>query len=88
MFTGNGTLESEFCPSGGESDFTFKPGSITEPLAPYRSSLIFPRNLRRLTSGSGAHEKNMGGLWTGMRAGGHQRLSHGARRSTTSSPRA
>ncbi len=65
VFTGNGTLENEFWPTGGETDFTFKPGSITEPLAPHRSHLIFPRNLRRLTSGSGAHEKNMGGLWTG-----------------------
>jgi hypothetical protein len=64
IFTGNGTLENEFWPTGGESDFTFKPGSITEPLAPYRNHLIFPRGLRRLTSGSGAHEKNMGGLWT------------------------
>jgi hypothetical protein len=64
VFTGNGTLENEFFPTGGETDFAFKPGSITEPLAPYRSSLIFPKGLRRLTSGSGAHEKNMGGLWT------------------------
>jgi hypothetical protein len=64
IFTGNGTLENEFYPTGTEESFTFKPGSISEPLAPYRSHLIFPRNLRRLTSGSGAHEKNMGGLWT------------------------
>jgi hypothetical protein len=64
IFTGNGTLENEFYPTGGETDFTFKPNSITEPLAPYKSQLLFPRNLRRLTSGSGAHEKNMGGLWT------------------------
>ncbi len=64
IFTGNGTLENDFYPTGGETDFTFKPGSITEPLAKYKSSLLFPKNLRRLTSGSGAHEKNMGGLWT------------------------
>src|SRR5688500_18842223 len=47
VFTGNGTLDSEFFPSGGESDFTFKLGSITELLAFYCSSLVFPRNLRR-----------------------------------------
>ena len=65
MFTGNGTLENEFYPTGGETDFTFKPGSITEPLAKFKNKLLFPRGLRRLASGSGAHEKNMGGLWTG-----------------------
>jgi hypothetical protein len=64
VFSGNGTVENEFWPQGGENDFTFKPGSITEPLAPHRSKLIFPRGMRRLASGSGAHEKNMGGLWT------------------------
>ena len=65
IFTANGTVENQFWPTGGETDFTFAKGSITEPLAPFRSKLIFPRGLRRLTSGSGAHEKNMGGLWTG-----------------------
>ncbi len=65
VFTGNGTVESELWPTGGEKDFAFVKGSITEPLAPFRSRLVFPKGLRRLTSGSGAHEKNMGGLWTG-----------------------
>jgi hypothetical protein len=64
VFSGCGTLESEYYPTGGETDFTFKPGSINEPLAPYKSKLLFPQGMRRLTSGSGAHEKNMGGLWT------------------------
>jgi hypothetical protein len=64
VFSGCGTLENQWYPTGGETDFTFKPGSITEPLAPYKSKLIFPQGMRRLASGSGAHEKNMGGLWT------------------------
>jgi hypothetical protein len=65
VFSGCGTVESQFWPTGGEKDFTFAPGSINEPLAPYKSKLIFPKALRRMTSGSGAHEKNMGGCWTG-----------------------
>jgi hypothetical protein len=65
VFTGCGTLDSEFYPQGGEADFTFKPGSIAEPLAKHRNKLIYPRGMRRLTSGSGAHEKNMGGALTG-----------------------
>jgi hypothetical protein len=50
---------------GEGANFTFKPGSITEPLAPFARKLIFPRGLRRKTSGGGAHEQNIGGLWTG-----------------------
>jgi hypothetical protein len=65
IFTGNGTLEDQFWPVGNGANFTFKPGSITEPLAPFAKKLIFPRGLHRKTSGSGAHEQNIGGLWTG-----------------------
>jgi hypothetical protein len=65
IFTGNGTLEDQYWPVGDGANFTFKPGSITEPLAPFAKKLIFPRGLHRKTSGSGAHEQNIGGLWTG-----------------------
>src|SRR4051794_36423233 len=65
IFTGNGTLEDQYWPVGDGANFTFKPGSITEPLAPFAKKLIFPRGLHRKTSGSGAHEQNVGGLWTG-----------------------
>jgi hypothetical protein len=65
IFTGNGTLENQFWPVGDGANFTFKPGSITEPLAPFAKKLIFPRGLHRKTSGSGAHEQNIGALWTG-----------------------
>ena len=65
IFTGNGTLEDQFWPVGDGAGFTFKPGSITEPLAPFAKKLIFPRGLHRKTSGSGAHEQNIGALWTG-----------------------
>lgn len=65
VFSGNGSVESEFWPMGEGANFTFKAGSITEPLAPFAKKLIFPRGLKRKTSGSGAHEQNIGGLWTG-----------------------
>src|SRR5262245_16513623 len=65
IFTGNGTLEDQYWPVGDGANFTFKPGSITEPLAPFAKKLIFPRGLHRKTSGGGAHEQNIGGLWTG-----------------------
>jgi hypothetical protein len=65
VFSGNGTLEDQFWPVGDGANFTFKPGSITEPLAPFAKKLIFPRGLHRKTMGSGAHEQNIGGLWTG-----------------------
>jgi hypothetical protein len=64
VFSPNGTLENQFWPSGGETGFTLGKGSITEALEPWKSKLLFPKSLRRLASGSGAHEKNMGGLWT------------------------
>jgi hypothetical protein len=65
LFSGNGTVESQFWPTGDGANFTFKPGSITEPLAPFAKKLIFPRGMKRKTSGGGAHEQNIGGLWTG-----------------------
>jgi hypothetical protein len=65
IFTGCGTLENQFWPVGDGENFTFKPGSITEPLAPFAKKLFFPRGLHRKTSGGGAHEQNIGALWTG-----------------------
>src|SRR5687767_15600980 len=64
VFTGCGSVPSAFWPTGGETDFTFAPGSITEPLAPYRSKLIFPKNIRRVKNGPGGHESAMVCLWT------------------------
>ena len=52
IFTGNGTLANEFWPTGTETSFSFGTGSITEPLAPFKAKLLFPKGLRRVTSGS------------------------------------
>src|SRR5688572_26204567 len=64
LFSGNGTVEPQFWPVGDGTTFTFKPGSITEPLAAFAKKLTFPRGLKRKTSGGGAHEQNIGVLWT------------------------
>ena len=76
VFTGNGTVDAGYWPTGSGTNYSFTPGSIHEPLERFKPKLIFPRRLRRLTSGSGAHEKNMGGLWTGcglVRTNGYPR---------------
>ncbi|HVJ14139.1 MAG TPA: DUF1552 domain-containing protein [Polyangiaceae bacterium] len=80
VFTGNGSVPSKFWPSGGETDFTFAPGSITEALAPFKSKLIFPKKLNRVQTGPGGHESAMVPLWTaasrndGGNFGGYSKL--------------
>lgn len=64
VFTGCGSVPPQFWPTGGETDFTFGAGSITEPLAPFRNKLIFPKNMRRPRNGPGGHESAMVVLWT------------------------
>jgi hypothetical protein len=65
LFTPNGSVPAEFWPTGGESDFAFKPGSITEPLAPYRAKMIYPRGMKRPRGGGGGHESAFRTMWTG-----------------------
>ena len=65
-FAPNGTVQERFWPTGSESQFTFPKGAITESLAPYRTSLIFPKNLTRTKPrGASPHEGAMASLWTG-----------------------
>jgi hypothetical protein len=66
-FAPNGTIESQFWPSGTEQQFSFPNGCVTAPLAPYRSSLILAKGLTRSRqrAGGGPHETAMGCLWTG-----------------------
>jgi hypothetical protein len=64
VFSGNGSVPEQYWPTGGETDFSFAPGSITEPLAPFKSKLIFPKGIRRVKSGPGGHESAMVCLWT------------------------
>jgi hypothetical protein len=66
-FAPNGTIESQFWPTGTEQQFTFPSGCVTAPLAPFQSSLILAKGLTRSRQrgGGGPHETAMGCLWTG-----------------------
>jgi hypothetical protein len=64
VFTGCGSVPDQYWPTGGETDFVLRPGSITEPLMPFRSKLIFPKGMTRVKSGPGGHESAMVCLWT------------------------
>jgi len=63
--TGNGSVWDHFWPDGGDNTLAFRAGSITESLAPFRSKLIFPKNIARQRSGVGGHESPLAVLWTG-----------------------
>jgi hypothetical protein len=64
VFSGNGSVPEQYWPTGTENDLTFAPGSISEPLAPFKSKLIFPKGMRRVKNGPGGHESAMVCLWT------------------------
>jgi hypothetical protein len=63
VFTGNGSVPSQFWPTGSDANYSFVPGSITESLAPFKSKLIFPKNLKRVQTGGGGHESAMVPIW-------------------------
>jgi hypothetical protein len=65
LFTANGTVPSRYWPTGGETDFTFPAGQITEPLAPFRAKMIFPMGMKRPRAGGGGHESALRTMWTG-----------------------
>jgi hypothetical protein len=61
MYTPNGTIASNFWPSGGETDFVLSP--ILAPLEPHRNKLLILGGLDMLSSLSGpgdAHQKGTG----------------------------
>jgi hypothetical protein len=65
LFTPNGSVPAKFWPTGGETDFTFPAGQITEPLAPYKAKMIYPQGLSRPRAGGGGHESAFRTMWTG-----------------------
>jgi len=65
LMTPNGSVPSKFWPTGGETDFTFPAGQITEPLAPFKAKMIFPMNMKRPRGGGGGHESAFRTMWTG-----------------------
>lgn len=66
-YTPNGSIPDAFWPEGGETDFSFRPGSILEPLKGFESELIIPKNLRRDWDppAPNEHEKGIACMYTG-----------------------
>jgi hypothetical protein len=71
-FTPNGSIPDAYFPEGGETDFTFRPGSILEPLKGFESRLFIPKNLRRDWNplAPNEHEKGIACLYTGATLNG------------------
>jgi len=64
-FSPNGTVHKHWRPVGGETDFSFAPGSILEPLAAHRESLIILDGLDFVGTRGGSHEGGMEHALTG-----------------------
>jgi hypothetical protein len=76
VFTPDGIVPEQWWPSGTETDFTFLPGSILEPMARHKADMIILKDMARFNAGSGgAHEHGMGGLWTGNSISGNQNMA-------------
>jgi hypothetical protein len=72
LFTPDGIIPEQWWPTGADTNFTFAPGSILEPMTRHKNDLIILKNMPRLTGGTGgAHEHAMGGLWTGNSISGN-----------------
>jgi hypothetical protein len=66
FYTPNGTIDAEWRPTGGETDFTF--GRILQPLEPFRDKLIVLGGMQMPLADSGFgshHTRGVGGLLTG-----------------------
>jgi hypothetical protein len=66
FYTPNGTIDAEWRPTGGETDFTL--GRILQPLAPYRDKLLVLGGVHMPLADSGFgshHTRGVGGLLTG-----------------------
>ena len=71
VFYSGGAAVSQDWPMGGETDFTFPP--LAQSLSPFKSQMIYFRNLRRGMDGSkGSHQGGTGGCWSGQRAVANQ----------------
>jgi hypothetical protein len=64
VFTGNGSIPNQYWPTGVDTNYSFVPGSITEPLAPFKAKLIFPKGLKRVQTGAGGHESAHVPIWS------------------------
>lgn len=66
-FTPNGSIPDAYWPEGGETAFSFRPGSILEPLKGFESRLFIPKNLKRDWNPMvpNEHEKGIACMYTG-----------------------
>jgi len=64
MFTANGTIHSNWVPSGTETAFTLSP--ILMPLAPYQADLVVVDGVYQQGGGGDGHQNGMGGMLTGQ----------------------
>jgi hypothetical protein len=69
FFSPNGTVPAHWTPEGGETDFTFAPGSILEPLEAIRDQLTIVGGLDFF--GADNHEPGMAAMLTAKGGAGH-----------------
>jgi hypothetical protein len=65
LYSPHGVIPQNYWPTGSETNFTFAPGSIIEPLAPYKDQMLVFKGLKRDTRGPGDHERCFCNMWTG-----------------------
>src|SRR5690606_9833477 len=70
FFTPNGTVPAHWTPQGGETDFTFAPGSILEPTEAIRDHLTIVAGLDFF--GADNHEGGMAAMLTANGGAGHE----------------
>jgi hypothetical protein len=63
MFSPNGTLPTQWTPTGTETSFTLSP--ILTPLAPHQGDLVIVEGLLQEGGGGDGHQNGIGGMLTG-----------------------
>jgi hypothetical protein len=63
MFSPNGTLPTQWTPTGTETDFTLSP--ILMPLGPHQDDLVIIEGLLQEGGGGDGHQNGIGGMLTG-----------------------
>ena len=63
MFSPNGTLPTQWTPTGSETSFTLSP--ILTPLAPHQGDLVIIEGLLQEGGGGDGHQNGIGGMLTG-----------------------
>ena len=64
MFSANGTLPTQWTPTGSETSFTLSP--ILTPLAAHQADLVIVQGLFQQGAGGDGHQNGIGGMLTGQ----------------------